>query len=645
MGANMKVIKRDGHSVDFDDNKIRIAIEKANNEVSEEERATDKEIDNIIKYIINLNKKRILVEDIQDIIELKLMQDKHYILAKKYIVYRYTRALVRKSNTTDETILSIIKNKNYTSENNINSANIACLEKSYIAREVSIDLTRRLLLPEKIVNAHDEGIIYFHDMDYFVEPMFNSSIINIKYMLGNGIYINNRYIPSSSNLNDACIMLINIIDNILVNEYGSISIDISALGYYLSLTKDNIRSNKYSKKIEDKLINENIIYNTKLIINEIYNLIIDNNQKVILFMKLDKDDKYIDDNYLIYKSILEYINNGINNKDSINYINNNPEIVLVLNDLLINNYHDLLDISIDIISRNGCISFINENIMNKYYGKTYSIMENNYLNLPIKINNNILTCSIFNEGIVSLNLVNIALDSNGNEEEFFKLLDERLDLCKEALVCRNHALQGLQAKVSPLHYEYGGISVLNESDKIDSILTNNSTLTIGYIGLREASEYLKIDNISKKIVDYISDKCKSYKDNLNMNFDYKEVSDININKYLVTKDRNKYGSIKNITNNNIYHNEININIDDINNDSYKEIGIFTIKDIKDNRDKINNIINNIGNKFVLIKFRDNKYCINCGNSNIYNNKCLICNNSNIINILDNSDIGLSIIYL
>lgn len=645
MGANMKVIKRDGHSVDFDDNKIRIAIEKANNEVSEEERATDKEIDNIIKYIINLNKKRILVEDIQDIIELKLMQDKHYILAKKYIVYRYTRALVRKSNTTDETILSIIKNKNYTSENNINSANIACLEKSYIAREVSIDLTRRLLLPEKIVNAHDEGIIYFHDMDYFVEPMFNSSIINIKYMLGNGIYINNRYIPSSSNLNDACIMLINIIDNILVNEYGSISIDISALGYYLSLTKDNIGSNKYSKKIEDKLINENIIYNTKLIINEIYNLIIDNNQKVILFMKLDKDDKYIDDNYLIYKSILEYINNGINNKDSINYINNNPEIVLVLNDLLINNYHDLLDISIDIISRNGCISFINENIMNKYYGKTYSIMENNYLNLPIKINNNILTCSIFNEGIVSLNLVNIALDSNGNEEEFFKLLDERLDLCKEALVCRNHALQGLQAKVSPLHYEYGGISVLNESDKIDSILTNNSTLTIGYIGLREASEYLKIDNISKKIVDYISDKCKSYKDNLNMNFDYKEVSDININKYLVTKDRNKYGSIKNITNNNIYHNEININIDDINNDSYKEIGIFTIKDIKDNRDKINNIINNIGNKFVLIKFRDNKYCINCGNSNIYNNKCLICNNSNIINILDNSDIGLSIIYL
>lgn len=642
MGANMKVIKRDGHSVDFDDNKIRIAIEKANKEVSEEERATDKEIDNIIKYIINLNKKRILVEDIQDIIELKLMQNKHYILAKKYIVYRYTRALVRKSNTTDETILSIIKNKNNTLDNSLN--NIASLEKNYIAREVSIDLTRRLLLPEKIVKAHDEGIIYFHDMDYFVEPMFNSSIININKMFNNNIYLNNRYLSIPNNLNDASIMLIDIIDNILANQYGSISIDLSILGYYLSLTKDNIKSNKYSKRKEDKLINDNITYNTKLVINEIYNLILDNNQKVILYMKLDEDNKYIDDSYLIYKSLLDYINIGINNKDNINYISNNIEIVLVLNDILVNKYNSLLDTAIDIVSKNGLVSFINESVMNKYYGKTYSIMDNNYINIPIKVNNSILTDSIFNQGIVSINLVNIALSSN-SEDEFFKLLDERINLTKEALVCRNHALQGLNSKVSPLHYEYGGISSLKDNDKIDNILTSNSTLTIGYIGLKEASEYLKIDNISEKIIDYISNKCKIYKDNLNMNFDYREISDININKYLVTCDRNKYGSIKNITNNIIYHNEINIDINNINKDSYKEIGIFTIKDIRNNKDKIHNIINNIGNKYVLVKFRDNNYCMSCGSSNIYNNKCLICNNSNIIDILDNKDINVSIIYL
>ena len=231
----MKVIKRDGKSVDFDREKIRIAIGKANDSVAEDDRVTERQIENIVKYIEGLKKKRMLVEDIQDIIEQKLMSLDKYALAKEYITYRYTRALVRKANTTDESILSLIKNTNkeLEEENSNKSTYLASTQRDYIAGEVSRDLTRRILLPEKISKAHDEGILHFHDADYFVQPIFNCCLINIEDMLDNGTVMNGKMIESPKSFQVACTVMTQIIAAVASNQYGGQSVDISHLGKYV----------------------------------------------------------------------------------------------------------------------------------------------------------------------------------------------------------------------------------------------------------------------------------------------------------------------------------------------------------------------------------------------------------------------------
>ena len=243
----MKVIKRDGRAVDYDRDKIRIAITKANNDVSEDARVSNRQIDNIIRYIESLNKKRILVEDIQDIIEKKLMEIKKFDLAKAYIIYRYNRALVRKSNTTDESILSLIRNENkeLSEENSNKNTSIASTQRDYIAGEVSRDLTRRVLLPEKISKAHDEGILHFHDADYFVQPIFNCCLINIGDMLDNGTVMNGKMIESPKSFQVACTVMTQIIAAVASNQYGGQSVDISHLGKYLRKSREKFRKKNY----------------------------------------------------------------------------------------------------------------------------------------------------------------------------------------------------------------------------------------------------------------------------------------------------------------------------------------------------------------------------------------------------------------
>ena len=246
----MKVIKRDGRAVEYDRAKIEIAIEKANNEVYGNKKATKKEIKEIINYIEKLDRKRILVEDIQDIIEQKLMEIHKYELAKKYIVYRYTRALVRKANTTDESILGMIRNGTIENEKGeIISKNItASIQREYIAGEVSKDLTKRMLLPEKIVKAHEEGILYFHDAEHFVQPICRNSVINLEDMLENGTVINDMIIETPKRFESACLAMSQIIENIASNQYGSQAIDSKCLGKYLKKSEDKLESEELVKE-------------------------------------------------------------------------------------------------------------------------------------------------------------------------------------------------------------------------------------------------------------------------------------------------------------------------------------------------------------------------------------------------------------
>jgi ribonucleoside-triphosphate reductase len=316
----MKIIKRDGRIVDYDRQKIAIAIEKANSEVRGREKASKEDIKNIVKYIEELDKKRMLVEDIQDIIEEQLMQLEKYELAKRYIVYRYNRALIRKQNTTDETILGIIRNENkdLAEENSNKNTMLASTQRDYIAGEVSRDLTKRLLLPEKISKANEEGVLHFHDADYFVQPIFNCCLINISDMLDNGTVMNGKLIESPKGFQVACTVATQIIAAVASNQYGGQSVDMKHFGKYLRKSYNKFKTeitNKYKGKITEDVI-ENLVQDRlkaelkagiQTIQYQINTLMTTNGQSpfVTLFLHLEKDDPYIKENAMIIEEILK----------------------------------------------------------------------------------------------------------------------------------------------------------------------------------------------------------------------------------------------------------------------------------------------------------------------------------------------------
>ena len=343
----MKVIKRDGRAVDYDRSKIAVAIEKANQEVRRSERATKKEIEEIIEYIQELNKKRMLVEDIQDIIEQKLMEIEKFELAKKYIVYRYNRALVRKSNTTDESILGLIRNENQelAEENSNKNTMLASTQRDYIAGEVSRDLTKRLLLPEKINKAHEEGILHFHDADYFVQPIFNCCLINIGDMLDNGTVMNGKMIESPKGFQVACTVTTQIIAAVASNQYGGQSVDLMHLGKYLRKSYNKFKKQleeKYKGKLPDEVIHEiaeqrqraELKSGVQTIQYQINTLMTTNGQSpfVTLFLHLDENDEYIEENAMIIEEVLKQRLEGIKNEKGVYVTPAFPKLIYVLDE-------------------------------------------------------------------------------------------------------------------------------------------------------------------------------------------------------------------------------------------------------------------------------------------------------------------------
>ena len=343
----MKVIKRDGRAVEFDRQKIQVAIEKANNEVKGREKATKEEIKDIIRHIEELDKKRILVEDIQDIIEQQLMDIKKFELAKKYIVYRYTRALVRKQNTTDESILGLIKttNKEVMEENSNKNAVVASTQRDLIAGEVSKDLTKRMLLPEKISKAHEEGILHFHDADYFLQPIFNCCLINIGDMLDNGTVMNGKLIESPKSFQVACTVTTQIIAAVASSQYGGQSVDIKHLGKYLRKSYNKFKNKlneQYKGKLSDAIIDDiakqqlqgELSAGVQTIQYQINTLMTTNGQSpfVTLFLNLDKDDEYIEENAMIIEEILKQRYQGIKNEKGVYVTPAFPKLIYVLDE-------------------------------------------------------------------------------------------------------------------------------------------------------------------------------------------------------------------------------------------------------------------------------------------------------------------------
>ena len=585
----MKVIKRDGRSVDYDASKIKDAIEKANLKVQEEERASETQIKNIIKYIEGLNKKRILVEDIQDIIEMKLMSINKFALAKEYITYRYTRALVRKANTTDETILTLIKNSNkeVMEENSNKNAYLASTQRDLIAGEVSKDLTKRILLPENIVEAHEKGILHFHDMDYFIQPIFNCCLINIQDMLDNGTVMHGKMIETPKSFQVACTIVTQIIAAVASSQYGGQSVDMSHLGKYLRVSKDKFKkelTSKYKGKLDKDMIDSLVMDRLKSELSsgvqtiqyQINTLMTTNGQSpfVTLFLHLDKDDPYIEENAMIIEEILKQRYQGIKNEKGVYVTPAFPKLIYVLdehNALKGGKYDYLTKLAVKCSSKRLYPDYISAKKMRENYeGNVFSPMGCRSFLSPWKDSDgNYKFEGRFNQGVVSINLPQIGIIADKDEDLFWKLFDERLDLCKEALLCRHRALLGTVSDVSPIHWQYGAIARLEKGEKIDKLLKGGySTVSLGYIGLYELTKLMKGvshttpegKEFALKVMRHMNEKCKEWKKETGLGFALYGTPAESLCYRFARIDLEQYGNIKDVTDKGFYTNSYHVDV-------------------------------------------------------------------------------------
>lgn len=566
----MKIVKRDGRTVDYDPSKILIAIQKSNSDVEESKRISENQIYKIINYIESLGKKRILVEDIQDIIEQKLMEYKKYDLAKNYIIYRYNRSLIRKSNNTDEFILGVIKNQNKQSLVGNKNCAIASLQRDIVAGEISKDITRRVLLPEKIIKAHDDGIIYFHDMDYFIHSTFNACYVNIKDMLDNGTVMNQSLIESPKSFQVACNVTTQIFSQVGSGQCGPQTINVSCLSPYLKKSYEKIkkRYNKiYKNDIDKDLMNSIIEDKVKTELrNGIQTLLYQTNTlmtargtspSVTLFLYLDKNDKNISESAEIINEIITQYQLGIKDVNGNYKPYDYPKIVYVLtdNNQIGKKYGYITENVLNSLNNVNKITLISELKMKELFNDFVfgPVKDNMFMNL-YKKDGSYLIDGRFVEGVVSVNVASCAIDSNGAEKKFFELLDERMELAYEALICRYRALLNVSSGVSPIHWQYGAITRIDESEKIDDYLKDGyANLVLGYAGLDEASHIIDADNkmtIKTKILHFMNEKIKNWnKDN---NLGVILYCDLNVGSKFVEKDLERFGLIKNITDKDSY---------------------------------------------------------------------------------------------
>ena len=585
----MKIIKRDGRIVDYDRQKIAVAIEKANRDVIGKEKATKEEIKEIIDYIEGLGKRRILVEDVQDIIEEKLMDMGKHKLAKEYIVYRYNRALVRKSNTTDESILGLIRNENkeLAEENSNKNTMLASTQRDYIAGEVSRDLTNRLLLPEKIVKAHKDGVLHFHDADYFVQPIFNCCLINIGDMLDNGTVMNGKLIESPKSFQVACIVMTQIIASVASNQYGGQSVSLKHLGKYLRKSY-----NKYKKQIEEKykgklsgstieeLVDARVMHElesgVQTIQYQIHTLMTTNGQTpfVTLFLQLEENDPYIKENAMIIEEILKQRIQGVKNEAGVYVTPAFPKLVYVLDEhncLKGGKYDYLTRLAVKCSAKRMYPDYISAKKMRENYeGNVFSPMGCRSFLSPWKDENgNYKFEGRFNQGVVSINLPQVAIIAEGDEEKFWKLLDERLELCKEALMCRHYALLGTLSDISPIHWQYGAIARLQKGEKIDKLLYGGySTMSLGYIGIYEMTKLMKGvshttpegHEFALKVMRHLRETTDKWKKETNIGFALYGTPAESICYKFARIDKEKFGTIEDVTDKGYYTNSYHVDV-------------------------------------------------------------------------------------
>lgn len=585
----MKVIKRDNSVVDFDRSKIAKAIGKANEAVDPEDRITAEQIEAIVDDISSRHRARVLVEDIQDMVEEKLMELQKFQLMKAYILYRYQRALVRKANTTDESILSLIRNanKDVMEENSNKNARTASTQRDLIAGEVSKDLTRRILLPEYISKAHDDGVLHFHDADYFLQPIFNCCLVNIKDMLDNGTVINGKLIESPKSFQTACTITTQIIASVASSQYGGQSVNVAHLGKYLRRSADKYRSQieeqfgdelseEAKNKIVDMRVKEALKAGVQTIQYQINTLMTTNGQSpfVTLFMYLDENDEYIEENAMIIEEILRQRYQGIKNEVGVYVTPAFPKLVYVLDEnncLKGGKYDYLTKLAVKCSSKRMYPDYISAKKMRENYeGNVFAPMGCRSFLSPWKDENGEYKFEgRFNQGVVSINLPQCGILAKGDEEKFWQILDERLNLCYEALMCRHRALEGVTSDVSPVHWQYGAIARLKPGETIDKYLHGGySTLSLGYIGLYEVTKLVKGCShtteegqaFAIKVMQTMRAACDKWKKETGLGFALYGTPAESLCYRFARIDKEKFGTIEDVTDKGYYTNSYHVDV-------------------------------------------------------------------------------------
>lgn len=499
------------------------------------------------------------------------------------------KTMVQNTNTTDKTILSIIRNENkeLKEENSNKNTMLASTQRDYIAGEVSRDLTQRVLLPKRIVDAHKEGILHFHDMDYFIQPIHNCCLVNIKDMFENGTVMNGKLIEEPKSFRVACIVMTQIIAVVASNQYGGQSLDISHLGKYLRKSHDKLKekykvafgdtlSDKEIEKIVRIGVEEELRSGVQTIQYQINTLMTTNGQTpfVTLFLNLKKDDPYIEENAMIIEEILNQRIQGVKNEVGVYVTPAFPKLVYVLDEhncLKGGKYDYLTKLAVKCSAKRMYPDYISAKKMRENYeGNVFSPMGCRSFLAPWKDENgNYKFEGRFNQGVVSINLPQIGIIANGDENKFWKLFDERLDLCYEALMCRHHALEGTLSDISPIHWQYGAIARLKKGEKIDKLLHDGySSISLGYIGLYELTKLMKgvshTDPVGKefalRVMKHLKDKVSEWKQQTGIGFALYGTPAESLCYRFAKIDKEKFGDIKDVTDKGYYTNSYHVDV-------------------------------------------------------------------------------------
>ena len=598
----MKVIKRDGQMVDYCPEKIEEAIMKANMEVAEEEeKASDIQIKNIIKYIESLKKKRILVEDIQDIIEMKLMKIGKYTLAKKYITYRYTRELVRRSNTTDRSIKELIDGESeyWNTENSNKNAKIVTTQRDYLAGITSVDITRRFLLAEDIVAAHDEGIIHFHDADYFAQnALHNCDLINIEDMLQNGTNINGVMIEKPHRFLTAMTITTQLITAVASSQYGGATITLTHLAPFVRLSyeaylkkyKDRKLTKAQCEKFAKEDLKKEIIDGVQTFQYQINSMTTTNGQAPFLSvcMYLGETEEYKEELAMIIEEMLIQRTQGMKNEKGVYITPAFPKLLYVLEEDNIrkdSKYYYLTELAAKCTAKRLVPDYISEKMMKKLKvdkngnGNCYPCMGcRSFLTPYVDNDGKPKYYGRFNQGVVTLNLPDVALSSDKDMDTFWKLMDERLELCHRALQARHKRLSKVTSDVAPILWQHGALARLKKGESIHDLLHHGySTISLGYAGLYECVKYMtghshtdngKGKEFALQVMQKLNDKCKEWKEAENIDYSVYG-SPIESTTYKFAKClRERFGKIKGITDKNYITNSYHVPV-------FEEIDAFT----------------------------------------------------------------------